>query len=92
MRDRFHDVDAVVHLARIRFPYTENGFNAGTQKWEFSDIAGDARRLNQNVAMANNVLAAAQAAGVKKIVCGLSLAIYGFYYDDGNGAGLFAGG
>ena len=76
----FKDVDAVVHLARVRFPYTETGFNAAEQKWEFSDIGGDAERFNQNVAMVNNVLAAAQAAGVKKIVCGSSLAVYGFYY------------
>lgn len=78
--DLLKDADAVVHLARVRFPYTEIGFNAVTQKWEFSDIAGDAERFNQNIAMTNNVLAAAQACGVKRIVCGSSLAVYGFYY------------
>ena len=41
---------------------------------------GDAERFNLNVAMTNNVLAAARLAGVKKIVCGSSLAIYGLYY------------
>ena len=76
----FKNVDAVVHLARIRFPYTETGFNVAQQKWEFTDIAGDAERFNQNVAMTNNVLAAAQACNVKKIVCGSSLAVYGLYY------------
>src|SRR5688500_17026287 len=30
--------------------------------------------------MTNNVLAAAQASAVKKVVCGSSLAVYGFYY------------
>ena len=78
--DLFKNADAVVHLARVRFPYTEIGFNAATQKWEFSDIAGDAERFNQNVAMTNNVLAAAQASGIMQIVCASSLAIYGFYY------------
>jgi nucleoside-diphosphate-sugar epimerase len=78
--DHFKNVDAVVHLARIRFPYTETGFNEATQKWEFTDIGGDAERFNQNVAITNNVLAAAQACNVKKIVCGSSLAVYGLYY------------
>lgn len=78
--DQFKNVDAVVHLARIRFPYTETGFNAAKQQWEFSDLAGDAERFNQNVAITNNVLGAAEASGVKRIVCGSSLAVYGFYY------------
>lgn len=78
--DHFKNADAVIHLARQRFPYTENGFNSSTQRWEFPDISGDAERFNLNVAMTHNVLAAAQAAGVKKIVCGSSLAIYGLYY------------
>jgi len=78
--DHFKNVDAVVHLARIRFPYTETGFNVDAQKWEFTDIAGDAERLNQNVAITSNVLEAAQACHVKKIVCGSSLAVYGLYY------------
>ena len=72
--------DAVIHLARVRFPYTEKGFNSATQRWEFSDPAGDAARFNANVALTNNVLTAAQAAGVTKVVCGSSLAIYGLYY------------
>ena len=78
--DHFKNADAVVHLARVRFPYTENGFNVAEQKWEFADIQGDAERLNQNVAITNNVLAAAQSCAVEKIVCGSSLAIYGLYY------------
>lgn len=78
--EHFKNADAVIHLARQRFPYTESGFNSSTQRWEFADVAGDAARFNANVAMTNNVLAAAQAAGVKKIVCGSSLAIYGLYY------------
>jgi nucleoside-diphosphate-sugar epimerase len=78
--EHFKNADAVVHLARQRFPYTESGFNASTQRWEFPDVAGDAVRFNANLAMTNNVLAAAQAAGMKKAVCGSSLAVYGFYY------------
>lgn len=78
--EHFKNADAVVHLARQRFPYTETGFNQSTQRWEFPDAAGDAERFNQNVAITNNVLAAAQVAGAKKIVCGSSLAVYGFYY------------
>lgn len=78
--DHLKNADAVVHLARIRFPYTETGFNVAEQKWEYTDVAGDAARFNQNIAMTNNVLAAAQAAGVKKIVSGSSLAVYGLYY------------
>ncbi|MBM4262069.1 MAG: NAD(P)-dependent oxidoreductase [Deltaproteobacteria bacterium] len=80
LADHFKNADAVVHLARVRFPYTENGFNAATLKFEFRDSAGDAELFNQNLAITNNVLAAAQATGVKKIVCGSSLAIYGLYY------------
>lgn len=78
--EHFKNADAVIHLARQRFPYTESGFNSTTQRWEFADILGDAGRFNINVAMTNNVLAAAQAAGVKRVVCGSSLAIYGLYY------------
>jgi nucleoside-diphosphate-sugar epimerase len=76
----FKNADAVVHLARIRFPYTETGFNVAEQKWKFTDAPGDAERFNQNVAITNNVLAAALESGVKKIVSGSSLAVYGFYY------------
>jgi nucleoside-diphosphate-sugar epimerase len=76
----FKSIDAVIHLARQRFPYTETGFNPETQCWEFSDRLGDAERFNLNVAMTNNILAAAEAAAVSKIVCGSSLAVYGFYY------------
>jgi nucleoside-diphosphate-sugar epimerase len=78
--DHFKNADAAVHLARIRFPYTESGFNVARQKWEFTDIAGDAERFSQNVTLTNNVLAAAEVCGIQKIVCGSSLAIYGLYY------------
>jgi nucleoside-diphosphate-sugar epimerase len=81
--DYFKNVDSLVHLARIRFPYTETGFNAVKQGWEFNDIGADVERFNQNVAVANNVLAAAQACGVKRIVSGSSLAVYGLYYPVG---------
>ncbi len=78
--DYFKGVEGVVNLARQRFPYTETGFNAETQRWEFADTVGDAERFNNNIAITNNVLAAAQFAGAKKLVCGSSLAVYGLYY------------
>src|SRR5262245_60435144 len=80
LQDHFKDADAVVHLARQRFPYTETGFNVEAQRWEFPDRAGDAERFNLNIAITNNVLTAAHIAGVKKIICRSSLAVYGFYY------------
>lgn len=76
----FKNAEAVIHLARQRFPYTESGFNSTTQSWEMADIAGDAERFAHNVAITYNVLAAAHVSGVKKIVCGSSLAVYGLYY------------
>jgi nucleoside-diphosphate-sugar epimerase len=78
--DPFKNADAVIHLARIRFPYTETGFDAGAQKWRFADLAGDAERFKQNLAITNNVIAAAEAVGINKIICGSSLAAYGLYY------------
>jgi nucleoside-diphosphate-sugar epimerase len=80
LQDFFKGADGVVHLARQRFPYTENGFNVEAQRWHFTDVAGDAERFNLNVTITNNVLMAAQVAGARKIVCGSSLAVYGFYY------------
>jgi nucleoside-diphosphate-sugar epimerase len=76
----FSGADGVVHLARRRFPYTENGFDAASGTWPTPDVCGDARRFNDNTAMTYNVLAAATAAGVKTIVCGSSLAVYGLFY------------
>ncbi|MGH7852727.1 MAG: NAD-dependent epimerase/dehydratase family protein [Candidatus Binatia bacterium] len=84
LQDHFTSADGVIHLARQRFPYTETGFNIEAQRWEFPDVAGDAERFNHNIAITNNVLAAAQIAGAKKIVCGSSLAVYGFYYPTTN--------
>jgi nucleoside-diphosphate-sugar epimerase len=81
--DYFKNVDSVIHLARIRFPYTETGFNAAKRQWEFNDVGGDAERFNQNVGVTNNVLAAAQTCGVNRIVSGSSLAVYGLYYPVG---------
>jgi nucleoside-diphosphate-sugar epimerase len=78
--DYFRNAQGVVHLARQRFPYTETGFNVEAQRWELTDTVGDAERFNHNVAITNNVLAVAQTAGVKKVVCGSSLAVYGLYY------------
>jgi len=72
--------DAVIHLARIRFPYTSKGFNAVSGLWETPEVSADAERFSHNVTITYNILAAALEAGVKKFVCGSSLAIYGFYY------------
>lgn len=80
LRGIFEGADAVIHLARKRFPYTENGFDALTRTWKTPDVAGDAHRFNHNIAITYNVLSAAMASGVKKIVSGSSLAVYGFYY------------
>jgi nucleoside-diphosphate-sugar epimerase len=80
LEEHCKNADAVINLARIRFPNTETGFDAATQKWQFADPAGDAERFSQNLAITNNVLTAAEAAGVKKVICGSSLAAYGFYY------------
>ena len=80
LREVFAGADAVVHLARRRFLYTENGYDAATGLWSTPDIFGDAERFNHNNAMTYNVLATAAAVGIKKIVCGSSLAVYGFYY------------
>ncbi len=76
----FAGADAVVHLARKRFPYTENGFDPVTWTWKTPDVSGDAQRFNHNTAITYNVLSAATAAGTKKIVCGSSLAVYGLFY------------
>lgn len=76
----FGDADAVIHLARVRFPYTENGFDPGSQTWKTPDVTGDAERFNGNVGITYKVLAAACQAEVKKVVLGSSLAVYGLYY------------
>ncbi|MGZ9156813.1 MAG: NAD-dependent epimerase/dehydratase family protein, partial [Candidatus Binatia bacterium] len=72
--------DGAVRIDSYTIPYTETGFDAASQKWRFADLAGDAERFNQNLAMTNNVVTAAEIVGVKKIICGSSLAVYGLYY------------
>lgn len=72
--------DAVVHLARIRFPYTSKGFDPVNRLWKTPDASADAERFSHNVTMTYNILAASIEARVNKIVCGSSLAIYGLYY------------
>jgi nucleoside-diphosphate-sugar epimerase len=72
--------DAVIHLARIRFPYTSKGFNSVSGLWETPEVGADAERFSHNVTITYNILASALEAGVKKFVCGSSLAIYGLYY------------
>lgn len=80
LRPIFAGADAIVHLARRRFSYTENGYDAVSGTWKTMDGAGDAERFNHNNAITYNVLATAAEVGVKKVVCGSSLAVYGFYY------------
>jgi nucleoside-diphosphate-sugar epimerase len=72
--------DAIVHLARIPFPYTSDGYDAITRTWRKPDHNGDADRFNLNLAMTYNTLSAARAAGVRRIVIGSSFAVYGLYY------------
>jgi len=72
--------DAVIHLARIRFPYTSIGFDAASGLWKYPDVTADAERFSHNITITYNVLTACSEARVKKIVCGSSLAVYGFYY------------
>jgi nucleoside-diphosphate-sugar epimerase len=71
---------AVVHLARIRFPYTSKGFDSVSGLWKTPDVSADAERFSHNVTITYNILTAAVEAGINKIVCGSSLAIYGLYY------------
>lgn len=72
--------EAVVHMARIPFPYTADGYDAAMRTWRKPDHAGDAVLFNRNFTMTCNVIAAARAAGVRKIVVGSSFAAYGLYY------------
>src|ERR1051325_5117831 len=54
----FDGVDAVVHLARLRFPYTSNGFDPVRGAWRYPDTALDAERFAHNTAITYNVLSA----------------------------------
>jgi len=76
----FKGAEAVMHLARIPFPYTANGFDAGSGRWKTPDVAADSERFTHNVTITYNVLIASLEAGVKRIVSGSSLAVYGLYY------------
>jgi nucleoside-diphosphate-sugar epimerase len=76
----FEGAQAVMHLARIPFPYTANGFDPASGRWKTPDVAADAERFCHNVTISYNVLVASLEAGVKRIVSGSSLAVYGLYY------------
>src|SRR5262245_9451091 len=76
----FERADGVIHLARKRFPYTSNGFDPVPRTWNTPDVLGDASTFSYNVSISYNVLAAAFAVGVKRLIMGSSLTIYGFYY------------
>ncbi len=76
----FEGADAVMHLARIPFPYTANGYDPASGLWMTPEVAGDTERFCHNVTITYNVLVASLAAGAKKIVTGSSLAVYGLYY------------
>ncbi|MDE0341735.1 MAG: NAD(P)-dependent oxidoreductase [Deltaproteobacteria bacterium] len=77
----FAGAEAVIHLARERFPYTEQGlFDPATGTWTTPDVAGDSLRFQRNVAMTYNVLAAGASLGIRRFVIGSSLAVYGLYY------------
>src|SRR6266508_1018252 len=72
--------EALIHLARIPFPYTANGFDPASGLWQTPDIAADAERFCHNVTITYNVLVTSLGAGIKKIIIGSSLAVYGLYY------------
>ena len=73
--------EGVVHLARERFPYTEQApYDRATRTWSTPDIAGDSLRFQRNVAMTYNVLAASASLEIPRLVIGSSLAVYGLYY------------
>ena len=73
--------EAVVHLARERFPYTEQGlYDRATETWRAPDVTGDGGRFQRNVAMTYNVLAASVLLEISRLVIGSSLAVYGLYY------------
>lgn len=73
--------EAVIHLARERFPYTEQGlYDRAAQTWQAPDVSGDSRRFQRNVAMTYNVLAASASLKIPRLVIGSSLAVYGLYY------------
>jgi nucleoside-diphosphate-sugar epimerase len=76
------DADGVIHLARKPFPYTytEEAFDPRSRTWKIPDTPADTELFNYNVAITHNVLAASNYVGVKRLVVGSSLAIYGFYY------------
>jgi nucleoside-diphosphate-sugar epimerase len=76
----FERADGAIHLARKKFPYTSNGFDPVSRTWKTPDVLGDAAIFSYNVTISYNVMAAAFAAGVKRLVMGSSLTIYGFYY------------
>ncbi|HEX4582437.1 MAG TPA: NAD(P)-dependent oxidoreductase, partial [Acidobacteriaceae bacterium] len=76
----FRGVKAVVHMARVPFPYSSSGYDAATRTWRKPDLIEDIGRFNLNLAMIYNVFGAALAVGATKLVIGSSLAVYGFYY------------
>ena len=76
----FEGAQAVMHLARIPFPYTANGFDPASGLWKTPDVTADTERFCHNVTITYNVLIASIEAGVKRIVSGSSLAVYGLYY------------
>src|SRR5262245_1589032 len=80
LAESFEQADAVIHLARKKFPYTSNGFDPASRTWRTPDVLGDAAIFGYNVTISYNIIAAAFAAGIKKLAMGSSLTIYGLYY------------
>ncbi len=80
LADTFQQAHAVIHLARRCFPYTSSGFEPASRTWKISEVFADAENFSYNVTISYNVVAAAFTVGVKKLVMGSSLTIYGFYY------------
>src|SRR5258707_13795714 len=54
----FEQADAVVHLARKKFPYTSNDFDHASRTWRTPDLLADTAIFGYNVTISYNRMAA----------------------------------